>query len=123
MSIWNWMVQNSELLWMLAVVLLNLPALVFHVIRVFRTGRAGEARAWAEILEEASILQAEAEGFPDWGAAERLCYVLTRLQRLCAALGVTYDEELLIAHLTACEGKSHTSASPENDPIEGDKSQ
>jgi len=46
--------------------------------------------------------------------------VLTRLQRLCAELGVAYDEELLIAHLTACEGKSDVSASPENDPIEGD---
>ena len=100
MSVWSFMQQNSATFWMLLVLLLNLPALVLQVIGLLRTGRGSNARAWASVLEAATRLQAEADGFADWGAPEKLCYVLTRLQALCTELGVVYDEELLIAHLT-----------------------
>ena len=101
MEILQWIHANWDLIFICLGVLVNAAGLVYNICKFCRSGKAKSTADWIRILEAAREYEVEAEGFPDYSAAEKLQYVLSRLRTVTAELGVAFDEEGLTAQIEA----------------------
>ena len=99
MNILQWINENWELICICCGLVFNLVGLIYNVCRSYRCGKRLAADDWLAILEAARQYEREAECFTEYGAAEKLQYVLSRLRVFTAELGCAFDEERITAQI------------------------
>lgn len=82
-------------------VLVNALGLAYNIYKLCRSGRGQRAEDWIAVLEAAREFEQEAESLTACTAAEKLQYVLGRLNEFMAERGCTFEEEALVAQIEA----------------------
>ena len=96
LSFFEWIGANWELVGICFGILVNALGLAYNVYKLCRSGKVKALQHAVVLAEAAREYEQEAEQFEGYGAAEKLHYVLSRLQTLSAELGCQYDEEKMI---------------------------
>ncbi len=96
MNFFEWIGANWELVGICFGILVNAAGLAYNVYKLCRSGKLKALQQAAILAEAAREYEQEAERFDSYSSAEKLHYVLSRLQTLSAELGCAYDEEKMI---------------------------
>jgi hypothetical protein len=96
-----WLEQSWETICICFGILVNLAGLAYNVFKLCRSGHARQAADWLVVLEAARELEKEAESIPGLTAAEKLQYVLSRLQVVTEELGCEFDKDRIEAQIEA----------------------
>lgn len=96
MSFFEWIGANWELVGICFGILVNALGLAYNVYKLCRSGKVKALQQAVMLAEAAREYEEEAEQFEGYSAAEKLHYVLSRLQTMSAELGYQYDEERMI---------------------------
>lgn len=118
MNIAEWLNENWELICICFGLLVNLVGLIYNIRKYIRAGHAQSAADWLAILEAAREYEMEAERFPEYSAAEKLQYVLSRLRVFTAELGCSFDEERLTDRIRADIAFSKAVNAPKSERLE-----
>lgn len=101
MSVFFWLEAHWEMICIAFGVLVNALGLVYNVYKFCRSPRGKRAEDWIAVLEAARGFEREAEAITAYTAAEKLQYVLARLNEFMAERGCDFEQETLIAQIEA----------------------
>ena len=96
MNLFEWMGMNWEIVGICFGILVNVLGLAYNVYKLCRSGKVKALQHTMMLAEAAREYEMEAESFPQYSAAEKLNYVLSRLRTLSAELGCEYNESKLV---------------------------